>query len=101
MARSLFQLEGSNTGGRRPNLKFKWFSLHSAVAIKGEDREGLKTLRRYASRSPVSILQYRFAFIKVAAIRLGNVQEFMPSGVSAYGKAIFSSPEQALLDSLN
>jgi hypothetical protein len=48
----------------------------------------------------VSILQYRFVFSKVAAIRLGDVQEFMPSGASTYGKAIFSSPDQALLDSV-
>ena len=29
------------------NIKFKWFSLHAGVAIKGEDRFGIKRLFRY------------------------------------------------------
>lgn len=36
------------------NVKFKWFSLHAGVAIKGEDRQGLLRLFRYTSRSSVS-----------------------------------------------
>ncbi len=36
------------------NVKFKWFSLHAGVAIKADDRFGLKKLIRYTSRSAVS-----------------------------------------------
>ena len=36
------------------NVRWKWFSLHAGVAIKGENRHGLKQLFRYVSRSSVS-----------------------------------------------
>ena len=36
------------------NVRWKWFSLHAGVAIKGEDRHGLKRLFKYTSRSSVS-----------------------------------------------
>ncbi len=36
------------------NVHYKYFSLHAGVAIKGEDRFGLKKLIRYTSRSAVS-----------------------------------------------
>ena len=36
------------------NVRWKWFSLHAGVAIKGEDRQGLKRLFRYTSRSSIS-----------------------------------------------
>lgn len=36
------------------NVRWKWFSLHAGVAIKGTDRHGLKRLFRYTSRSSVS-----------------------------------------------
>ena len=35
------------------NLHYRWFSLHAGVAIKADDRSGLKKLIRYTSRSPV------------------------------------------------
>lgn len=36
------------------NIKYRWFSLHAGVAIKGGDRQGLLRLLRYTSRSSVS-----------------------------------------------
>lgn len=36
------------------NIRLTWFSLHAGVAIKGEDRQGLKRLFRYTSRSSIS-----------------------------------------------
>ena len=36
------------------NVRWRWFSLHAGVAIKGDDRLGLKRLFRYVSRSSVS-----------------------------------------------
>ena len=37
------------------NIRFKWFSLHAGVVIKGDDRVGLKRLFRYAARPSVTL----------------------------------------------
>jgi hypothetical protein len=42
------------------NIKYKWFSLHAGVAIKGEDRFGIKRLFRYTARSSVSLSQLTY-----------------------------------------
>lgn len=43
------------------NTRWKWFSLHAGVAIKGDDRHGLKRLFRYTSRSSVSTSRLSYA----------------------------------------
>ena len=43
------------------NVRFKWFSLHAGVAIKGGDRLGLMRLFRYTSRSSVSPSRVTYA----------------------------------------
>ena len=42
------------------NLRYRWFSLHAAVAIEGGDRAGLRQLFHYGARSSVnlSLLSY-------------------------------------------
>ena len=42
------------------NVRYKWLSLHAGVAIKGEDRDGLKRLFRYAARSSVAVSQLSY-----------------------------------------
>lgn len=42
------------------NVRYKWLSIHAGVAIKGEDRDGLKRLFRYASRSSVAVSQLTY-----------------------------------------
>ena len=42
------------------NVLYKWLSLHAGVAIKGDDRDGLKRLFRYAARSSVSLSQLSY-----------------------------------------
>ena len=42
------------------NIRYKWLSLHGGVAIKGEDRDGLKRLFRYAARSSVAVSQLSY-----------------------------------------
>jgi hypothetical protein len=42
------------------NIRYKWFSLHAAVAIKGDDRACLKQLFRYTSRPSVSLSQLSY-----------------------------------------
>ena len=42
------------------NIRYKWLSLHAGVAIKGEDRDGLKRLFRYAARSSVAVSQLSY-----------------------------------------
>jgi hypothetical protein len=42
------------------NVRYKWFSLHAAVAIEGANRSGLRQLFHYGARSSVnlSLLSY-------------------------------------------
>ena len=42
------------------NVRYKWFSLHAAVTIEGENRSGLRQLFHYGARSSVnlSLLSY-------------------------------------------
>lgn len=42
------------------NIRYKWFSLHAGIVIKGDDRIGLKRLFRYAARSSVSLSQMTY-----------------------------------------
>ena len=37
------------------NVRYRWFSLHAAVAIEGGDRAGLRQLFHYGARSSVNL----------------------------------------------